>query len=75
MMKWIEKILNFFRKKDTTRMLDKGKIENETIDINDKRKKFIDSLKTAAADIRKKSSVKTIVCHGDGTGIDTKIDY
>ncbi len=68
-MKWIKKILNIFRKKSNTAMLNQG-IEQE-----DTKCKFKDAIKVNLKQINKKNKVETHVCSGDGLGIKSKIEY
>ena len=81
MIKWLEKIFNFFRKKDKNKLLNEGKKEKDVMQVNnagntnDVKKKFIESLKVDTPAKKKESNVETIICDGDGSGIDTRVYY
>ena len=61
-------IKNIFIKKEEVMMLEKG---NEYID--NKRDKFMESLKVKV--FNKKKKVETHICYGDGLGINKKLEY
>ena len=48
---------------------------NNAGNTNDVKKKFIESLKVDTPAKKKESNVETIICDGDGSGIDTRVYY
>lgn len=74
MVKWLKRILNFFRKKQLPKTLNEGKNENEINQVSKEKESFISSLKVPASSKAKKTSVETLVCYGDGTGIDNTME-
>lgn len=73
-MNLIEKVLSFFEsifsRKEKVKMLE------EPIEpvINEEKTKFIESLRVKETK-KKKGKIETLVCPGDGLGIQTKISY
>lgn len=64
-------IKNIFNKKEEIKMLDTPKQE-----INrDKKFDFIESLKINTIERRKTKRIQTLICTGDGLGIQKKICY
>lgn len=74
-MKFIESIYlffkNLFQKKEQIKMIEEGK---ETLRIDD-RENFLNSLKIAKTLAQKEKIVETLVCVGDGLGIQNEIRY
>lgn len=63
----------FFSKKESYDLLDKAKSDNEK-SINTNKSDFMESLKQNVKK-KKKARVETMVCVGDGLGINNKIEY
>ncbi len=74
MFAWIKRIINFFRKKDLPKSLNEGKNEIEKNQLDEKKTSFVNSLKVTITEKKKKPSVDTLVCYGDGTGIDNTME-
>ncbi len=74
-MKILEKIKiwlkELFRKKETTKLLE----ESKQIVNKEKKVSFIENLKVNTIEKRKKKKVETLVCTGDGLGIQSKMEY
>ena len=74
-MKFIKKTIFFIKK-----LFNKGntpKMIEEPIDKckNDEKVNFIDSLKINVMQNKKRNKVDTLICFGDGLGIQDKISY
>lgn len=74
-MKILEKIRvwlkELFHKKEKTKLLEEPKqILNKEKKVN-----FIENLKVNTIEKRKKKKVETLVCTGDGLGIQNKMEY
>ncbi len=74
-MKILQKIVvwlkELFYKKERTKLLEESKqILNQEEKVN-----FIENLKVNIIEKRKKKKIETLVCEGDGLGIQKKVDY
>ncbi len=74
-MKILQKIVvwlkELFYKKERTKLLEESKqIPNQEQKVN-----FIENLKVNIIEKRKKKKIETLVCEGDGLGIQKKVDY
>lgn len=73
-MNFVKKIIsiikNVFIKKDEIKKLE----EPKNVVIN-KKDNFINSLKISTTEEKEEQDVETLICYGDGLGINTKIDY
>lgn len=72
---WLKKFLGFFRKKELPKALDKGKNGNLFDQSSEKKNEFLKSLKVSEKVKKEKTSVKTLVCYGDGTGVDNTVEF
>lgn len=70
-MKILEKIIvwlkEIFHKKEEPKLLEESNQE--------KKANFIENLKVNTMEKRKKKKIETLVCEGDGLGIQKKMDY
>ena len=69
--KFILLIKKLFNKQEDIKALEAPK---QTM-VQDRKIDFIDSLKITALEKKKYSKVETLVCEGDGLGIQKKISY
>ena len=64
-------IKNIFTKQEDVKKLEQGRI----ITPQDNKINFINSLKINTLEEKTKKKVKTLICYGDGLGIQKKISY
>ncbi len=73
-MKFIEKIVSFFKNKflkEGPQMIS----EPQTLKQKEKTKEFANSLKVEKVSKEKKGEIETLTCVGDGLGMKRKISY
>ena len=63
-------IKSIFIKQNEVKKLEESKIKQENIN---QREKFIKSLKIPDSELKTKKKVETLICEGDGLGIQKKI--
>lgn len=64
-------IKNIFVKQEEVKKIEEPKI----LENQDKKKNFIESLRIDPIERRKNKKVETLVCDGDGLGIQNKLSY
>lgn len=72
--KFIKFLKKLFNKEDSVKMIDSPVVD--TINIQKENKgKFIDSLKMKDIGDHNKKNIETLVCFGDGLGIQNKVNF
>ncbi len=64
-------IKNIFVKQEEVKKIEEPKI----LENQDKKKDFLESIRITPTEKRKKKKVETLVCDGDGLGIQNKLSY
>lgn len=76
-MKFLEKIKSFFKKifhKEEVKMLNKP-LEEMKKDYKQKENEFLKSLRVDIMPEQRKNKIETLICIGDGTGIQNKVSW
>ena len=74
-MNIIKKLISFIKNKFTKQEKIKQLMEPRTIANEDKKESFIESLKINTTQKITKKRVETLICDGDGLGIQKNITY
>lgn len=75
--KFIEFFNRIFNKKEKCIDSKNNDVVKDTLKIDNsvKKEEFIDSIRVEKKKIKKENKIETLVCPGDGLGIQDKMDY
>lgn len=74
-MNFIKKVISFFKNIFSKQEEVKKLVEPKTDIKQDKKENFVQTLKITIKEKKAKKKVETLVCNGDGLGIQEKITY